>query len=105
MPARRHAHQLRATADAILVGAQTVRTDNPRLTVRGVPSARQPHRVVLSRSGNLPQHAHLFSDRHPSRTLIYSRKSLAAVLKNLGERGVTRVLLQAGGDVVSLALD
>src|SRR5256886_14691164 len=62
--ARRHAHQLRATADAILVGAQTGRTDNPRLTARGVPSARQPHRVVLSSSGNLPQHAHLFSDRH-----------------------------------------
>src|SRR2546430_1929304 len=99
MPARRHAHQLRATADAILVGAQTVRTDNPRLTVRGVPSARQPHRVVLSRSGNLPQHAHLFSDRHASRTLIYRRKSLAAVLKNLGERGVTTVLIEGGGEV------
>src|SRR5438067_3244891 len=48
--ARRHAHQLRATADAILVGAQTVRTDNPRLTLRGVRSTRQPWRVVLSRS-------------------------------------------------------
>jgi len=103
--ARRHAHQLRATADAILVGAQTVRADNPRLTVRGVPSARQPHRVVLSRSGNLPQHAHLFSDRHASRTLIYRRKSLAAVLKNLGERGVTSVLIEGGGEVFGQALD
>src|SRR5438046_6442197 len=35
--ARRHAHQLRATVDAILAGAQTVRADNPSLTVRGVP--------------------------------------------------------------------
>src|SRR5947199_3570725 len=94
--ARRHAHQLRATVDAILVGAQTVRADNPRLTVRGVPSARQPQRVVLCRSGNLPQNAYLFSDRHAPRTLIYSRKSLGALLKNLGEREVTSVLIEGG---------
>ena len=103
--ARRHAHQLRATVDAILVGAQTVRADNPRLTVRGVPSARQPQRVVLCRSGNLPQNAYLFSDRHAPRTLIYSRKSLGAVLKNLGEREVTSVLIEGGGEVLGQALD
>src|SRR3989475_8294967 len=40
--ARRHAHLLRAHVDAILVGAQTIRTDNPRLTVRGIRGARQP---------------------------------------------------------------
>jgi len=103
--ARRHAHQLRATVDAILVGAQTVRADNPRLTVRGVPSARQPQRVVLCRSGNLPQNAYLFSDRHAPRTLIYRRKSLGAVLKNLGEREVTSVLIEGGGEVLGQALD
>jgi diaminohydroxyphosphoribosylaminopyrimidine deaminase/5-amino-6-(5-phosphoribosylamino)uracil reductase len=102
---RHHAHQLRARVDAILVGAQTLRADNPRLTVRGVPSARQPWRVVLSRSGNLPQHAHLFSDRHASRTLIYRRKSLASLLKNLGKRGVTSVLIEGGGEVLGQALD
>src|SRR6266513_1598311 len=103
--ARSHAHQLRATVDAILVGAQTVRADNPQLTVRGVRSARQPWRVVLSRSGKLPQRAHLFSDRHAARTLIYRSKSLAAVLKNLGERGVTSVLIEGGGEVLGQALD
>jgi diaminohydroxyphosphoribosylaminopyrimidine deaminase/5-amino-6-(5-phosphoribosylamino)uracil reductase len=103
--ARLQAHQLRAEVDAILVGAQTVRADNPRLTVRRVRSARQPWRVVLSRSGKLPQHAHLFSDGRASRTLIYRRKSLAAVLKNLGERGVTSVLIEGGGEVLGQALD
>src|SRR4029450_1638266 len=87
--ARHDAHQLRARVDAVLIGAETVRTDNPRLTVRGVRGARQPWRVVLSRSGKLPQRARLFSDRRAARTLIYRRKSLAAVLKNLGERGGT----------------
>jgi diaminohydroxyphosphoribosylaminopyrimidine deaminase/5-amino-6-(5-phosphoribosylamino)uracil reductase len=103
--ARRHAHQLRARVDAILVGAKTVRADNPRLTVRGVRSTRQPWRIILSCSGKLPQHAHLFSDRFSSRTLIYQRKSLATVLKNLGERGVTSVLIEGGGEVLGQALD
>src|SRR5438445_1031272 len=40
--ARRHAHALRARVDAVLVGAETVRVDNPRLTVRGMRGARQP---------------------------------------------------------------
>jgi diaminohydroxyphosphoribosylaminopyrimidine deaminase / 5-amino-6-(5-phosphoribosylamino)uracil reductase len=102
---RRHAHQLRARVDAILVGAQTVRADNPRLTVRGVRSTRQPWRVILSRSGKLPHRAHLFSDRFSSRTLIYQRKSLATVLKNLGERGVTSVLIEGGSEVLGQALD
>jgi diaminohydroxyphosphoribosylaminopyrimidine deaminase / 5-amino-6-(5-phosphoribosylamino)uracil reductase len=103
--ARRHAHQLRTRVDAILVGAETVRADNPRLTVREVRTVRQPWRVVLTRSGKLPQHAHLFSDRFRSRTLIYQRKSLATVLKNLGERGITSVLIEGGGEVLGQALD
>src|SRR6266853_756434 len=103
--ARRHAHQLRACVDAVLVGAETVRADNPRLTVRGVRRARQPWRVVLTRSGQLPRPAHLFSDRVASRTLIYRGKSLATVLKDLGKRGITSVLIEGGGEVLGQALD
>ena len=103
--ARRHAHQLRVQVDAILVGAETVRADNPRLTVRGVRGARQPWRVVLTRSGKLPRRAQLFSDRFSSQTLIYQRESLAAVLRSLGKRGVTSVLIEGGGDVLGQAVD
>ena len=46
--ARRHAMQLRAQVDAILIGAETLRRDDPRLTSRGIRGARQPWRVVLS---------------------------------------------------------
>src|ERR1043166_4001662 len=59
--ARRDAHRMRARVDAVLVGAETVRADNPRLTVRGVRGARQPWRIVLTRSGKLPHQAHLLS--------------------------------------------
>ena len=103
--ARRHARELRARVDAVLVGAETVRADNPRLTVRGTPRARQPWRVVLTRSGKLPRRARLFSDRLAARTLIYEGKSLAGVLENLGKRGITSVLIEGGGDVLGQALD
>ena len=103
--ARRDANKLRVRVDAVLVGAETVRMDNPRLTARGVRRARQPWRIVLTRSGNLPRSAHLFSDRFASRTLVYRDKSLAAVLKNLGKRGVTSVLIEGGGEVLGQALD
>ena len=103
--ARRDAHRLRAYVDAVLVGAETVRADNPRLTVRGVRGARQPWRVVLTRSGRLPRQARLFSDRFAARTLIYRRKALPAVLKDLGKRGINSVLIEGGGEVLGEALD
>jgi diaminohydroxyphosphoribosylaminopyrimidine deaminase / 5-amino-6-(5-phosphoribosylamino)uracil reductase len=103
--ARRHARQLRGRVDAILVGAETVRVDNPRLTVRGVRGARQPWRVVLTRSANLPRRARLFSDQWGGRTLIYKGKSLTSVLKDLGKRSVTSVLIEGGGQVLGQALD
>jgi diaminohydroxyphosphoribosylaminopyrimidine deaminase/5-amino-6-(5-phosphoribosylamino)uracil reductase len=105
--ARRDAHQLRAGMDAVLVGAETVRADNPRLTVRSVrrERARQPWRVVLTRSGQLPRQTHLLTDKFAARTLIYKRKSLASVLKDLGTRDITSVLIEGGGEVLGEALD
>jgi diaminohydroxyphosphoribosylaminopyrimidine deaminase/5-amino-6-(5-phosphoribosylamino)uracil reductase len=103
--ARHDAHRLRGRVDAILIGAETVRADNPRLTVRGVRGARHPWRVVLTRSANLPRWARLFSDRLAGRTLIYKGKSLASVLKDLGKRSVTSVLIEGGGEVLGQALD
>ena len=103
--ARRRAHRLRAQVDAILVGAETIRSDNPRLTVRGVRGARQPWRVVLTGSGRLPRRAYLFSDAFSSRTLIYKRKSLPAVLEDLGRRDITSVLIEGGGNILGQAVD
>jgi diaminohydroxyphosphoribosylaminopyrimidine deaminase/5-amino-6-(5-phosphoribosylamino)uracil reductase len=103
--ARRHSNQLRAQVDAILIGAETLRRDNPRLTVRGVSGARQPWRVVVTRSGKLPARARLFSDRQSRRTLVYRRMSLSAVLAELGKKEITSVLIEGGGQLLGEGLD
>jgi diaminohydroxyphosphoribosylaminopyrimidine deaminase/5-amino-6-(5-phosphoribosylamino)uracil reductase len=102
---RAHANRRRARVDAILVGAETVRADNPRLTVRGVRGARQPWRVVITRSDALPAHAHLFTDAFADRTLVFRDRSLPDVLAELGAREITSVLIEGGGDVLAQALD
>lgn len=103
--ARRHAHTLREGVDAIMIGAETLRRDDPRLTIRGTKTTRQPWRVVLTRSGKLPRKAKLFADRHADRTLVYSNQSLAAVLKKLAEREITSVLIEGGGQILSQTIE
>jgi diaminohydroxyphosphoribosylaminopyrimidine deaminase/5-amino-6-(5-phosphoribosylamino)uracil reductase len=102
---RADAHRVRAHVDAILIGAGTLRADNPRLTVRGVRGARQPWRVVVTRGGRLPRAAHLFTDEHRARTLVYKDRPLAEVLWDLGARGVTSVLIEGGAQVLGEAFE
>ena len=103
--ARAEVQKLRAGCDAILVGAETVRQDNPRLTVRKAfrQSAEcrnldgvQPWRVVVTRSGKLPKGANLCRDRHQDRTLVYRKKKWSEVLRDLYQRGVCRLLVEGG---------
>lgn len=103
--ARRDGRKLRAQVDAILIGAETLRADDPALTVRGFTDRRQPWRVVLTRSGNLPGGRRLFTDRWADRTLVYRNKPLKTVLQDLGRREITSVLIEGGGDVLGQALD
>jgi diaminohydroxyphosphoribosylaminopyrimidine deaminase/5-amino-6-(5-phosphoribosylamino)uracil reductase len=102
---RRHAMLLRAQVDAILIGAETLRQDNPRLTTREISGAKQPWRVVVTRSGKLPRQAHLFADRFASRTMIYRAKTLSAVLTDLGRKEITSVLVEGGGSVLGQVFD
>lgn len=62
---KRLVHLWRSKADAILVGGQTVRTDNPKLTTRFF-GKRHPLRVVLSQKGDIPRNSHLLQDSHPT---------------------------------------
>lgn len=104
--ARADAMKLRARCDAIIVGAETVRRDNPALTLRGpdIPEGKeQPWRVVLTRSGDLPPDAQVFTDEHRARTLIMRGMTLTEVLKSLAARGVMAVLIEGGGQVMAQA--
>ena len=100
---RAHAHKLRAIVDAIIVGAETIRRDNPRLTVRSGSRRVQPMRVILTKSGRLPRSAKIFSDSNRDRTLICRNKTLRSVLRDLGRRKVTSVLIEGGGDLLTQA--
>jgi diaminohydroxyphosphoribosylaminopyrimidine deaminase/5-amino-6-(5-phosphoribosylamino)uracil reductase len=98
-------HYLRATVDAILVGAETVRLDNPRLTVRINNQRLQPWRVIVTRSGNLPANATLLTDEYRDRTLVYQETGWLDIFKDLGAKGVTRLLVEGGGDILGQLRD
>ena len=104
--AREDVQRLRRECDAILVGGETVRRDNPFLTLRG-PHAEgrdQPVRVVMSNSGDLPEGAHVFTDENWERTLTYRNNSLERVLISLGRRDICSVMMESGGRLFSEGL-
>src|SRR5881227_2278776 len=103
--ARRHAQKLRGQTDAILIGAETLRVDNPRLTTRGAGKSRQPIQVVITRSGKLSPRARVMTDRYAKKTLVYRDFPLAAVLADLGKKDVVTLTIEGGGEVLGHALD
>ena len=94
--ARADVQKLRATVDAILTSGETVRRDQPALTIR-VPELlvgrQQPWRVVVS-----DQPETLSLEESMERTLIRPRGDLAEILRDLArEQGVLTVMIEAGG--------
>ena len=91
--ARKATCALRSQVDVMLVGAETVRRDNPSLLARPRPNP-DLWRAVVSRSGNLPVDAQVFTDVARARTLVY--RDAAEAVHDLGKRGFLHVLCEGG---------
>jgi diaminohydroxyphosphoribosylaminopyrimidine deaminase/5-amino-6-(5-phosphoribosylamino)uracil reductase len=130
--ARREAHRLRGRVDAVMVGANTVIRDNPRLTVRHGVRGRQPWRVVVDARGRSPRNARLFTDKLRHRTIVLTtrlsspqwrrhlalqdvivivipaRKGLADLrmaLRELARMEVTSMLVEGGSELFGSLFD
>jgi diaminohydroxyphosphoribosylaminopyrimidine deaminase / 5-amino-6-(5-phosphoribosylamino)uracil reductase len=103
--ARIAAHELRWDSDAILVGAETARLDNPQLTVRlpGRNGKVQPWRIVVTRWGKLPKTLHLFTDEHRDRTLVFKNQPLKEIVRVLGAWSISHLLIEGGGQILTEA--
>jgi hypothetical protein len=100
---RTHAHQLRAVVDAIIVGAETIRRDNPRLTVRKRPRRTQPWRVILTNRVGF-RDAKVFCDSNRERTCLSEQNIARGPARSRPARS-HQCLIEGGGDVLSQALD
>ena len=111
-------HRERAMVDAIVVGANTVKIDNPSLTTRHW-SGNNPLRVVLDRNLSMPKSCSLLNDG--GKTLIYNEKkddvkgnvewvklntdNPETWLRNLYQRGITSVIVEGGAQVLRQMID
>ena len=118
-----HTHRLRALCDAVVVGAGTVRHDDPRLTTREVPGP-SPVRVVLDTNRRLGTDYGVFADGGPPTLLVCAADAggaarhgkaevlrtprsaiggldIPALLPMLAARGLKRLFVEGGGLTVS----
>jgi diaminohydroxyphosphoribosylaminopyrimidine deaminase / 5-amino-6-(5-phosphoribosylamino)uracil reductase len=129
--AREMGHHLRATHDAIMAGIQTVLTDDPHLVVYMVKGI-SPKRIVLDSRLRVPLDANIFSGSSPQQTIIVTTDqaskekisrieekgsmvlvlpadergwvSLPTLWAQLGELGITSVLVEGGSTVITECL-
>ena len=95
--ARKATGRLREHADVIMVGAETVRKDNPSLLSHGRRND-DLYRAVVTSSGALPLEAQIFTDAARDRTLVFKPdgRRLRGVLEDLGAKGFMHVLCEGG---------
>ena len=124
-PARNWVHHLRSKCDAVIVGGNTVRKDNPSLATHGVTD-HNPLRVVMTKNFDLPEDCHLW-ETSIAKTIIFTANGddspLKEKLRNQGveiiespelncdlvmaglyKKGLNSVLWECGGNLISDAI-
>ena len=123
--ARDSVHQIRSKCDAVIVGGETLRVDDPLLTSRG-KSKIEPLRVVFSRSLNLPKTAKLWDTKIAKTIIAYGPEGNEAffsdlpdgpeklllnsndpseLLRSLGKKGCNKILWECGPLLATSAIE
>jgi diaminohydroxyphosphoribosylaminopyrimidine deaminase / 5-amino-6-(5-phosphoribosylamino)uracil reductase len=123
---RDYVHQLRSSCDAVVIGGNTLRQDNPYLTSHNVGD-HNPLRVVMSRTLNVPCDRHLW-ELNEAKTLIFTQEGYnqkvydillekgleiikfpslnpQLVMNNLYEKGLSKILWECGGILAANAIN
>jgi diaminohydroxyphosphoribosylaminopyrimidine deaminase/5-amino-6-(5-phosphoribosylamino)uracil reductase len=131
--ARAEVQRMRAEADAVMVGAETVRRDNPSLLARTEPApAKQPARVIVTTRLDIPPGAKMFSEVAVAPVIVFAMARVSpgrhAILEAVGARiepaesglggvdvsavmarlhalGFARVLVEGGGRLAASLVD
>lgn len=93
--AQKYVHRLRASVDAVLVGSNTVRVDDPQLNVRGIRCARQPSRVILDSKLSVDIQSKLFSSTGGMVILCTTLSERHARVREFRKRGVAVLCLKS----------
>ena len=108
---RRYVHRLRRMADAVMVGANTVRRDDPLLLSRVSPG-KQPVRVIVGGRSALPSGAKVLSGKDKYPVIVVrpdarsgKRVDLNKLLRSLAKSGITNILVEGGGELIASLLE
>ena len=82
--ATKYLHQIRAKVDGIMVGAETIRTDNPFLTVR-YAEGKNPTRIVPTSQANIPLDANILQ-KHAPTIIVTTENAPEDKVKSLEEK-------------------
>lgn len=104
---KRYVHKLRAQHQGILVGKNTVLTDNPQLTSRHW-CGRNPRRIILGKEADFPKDYHIFNNE--AETIFLSevnskQYTVSSILEQLYQKNIISVLVEGGANTLQQFID
>jgi 5-amino-6-(5-phosphoribosylamino)uracil reductase len=95
--AYRYLHEIRAKVDGIMVGCETVRTDNPSLTVR-YAKGKNPVRIIPCSTANVPLDANVLNTEEAETIIVTTERAPEERIEKIKEKGAQ--VLVAGDELV-----